>query len=422
MLSSTIRKLKSKYIKFKKLLNFYITSLIDFLINKTSTKIDIWTKKQEIKRILFISEDVRIDILRYFEALNSSNKFEVVMLITHSNLDHLFIDAGFESVSFFRNDWDFRNQLNSLGQFDLVHGFTRRCRALEILIKEYEIPNVISVKDTSVSSFGINPPRWYLRREIPSEKFVFENTDGILAESLEVCHAFRLFKIEIKPIRIYFPNYCLASNIVSSISRISDNEIHLVYVGSVSGSQTSKADHGNIQLHWLIDTLNEQKVHFHIYPNPNMVRVDYEEYFNMSIALPYFHMHESVKPELMNKEISKYHFGVIPFFHEDTKRANEKRYYSSSLKIFNYAESSLPMLISKDMGHQRWLMERYGLAIGVDKKDFHNLKSILNSYDNIDLINNLKIQREKLTLGNQIHRATDLYKKIIKNKLNQLDE
>ncbi len=411
------KKLKANYRKYLDHFLFYGSSLVDRIVNLFNKRSRIWSGQNQLNQILFVTEDPRIDILRYYNSLKESFNGDVILMITHSKLDDLFLEAGFKKVIFFRNHWDFRNKINKVKDVDIIHGFTRRCYVIEILLKEHDVPVVISVKDTSVSSFGLNPPRWYLRKELPSEKYALENVDGILAESLEVNNAFRLFKIKRKPNRIYFPNYCEDSMIISADKSKQTKEMHLVYVGSVRGSQDAKADHGNIQLHWLIETLNEQGIHLHVYPNPNLARPIYEEYFKMSEEFSYFHMHESLPPDEMNKEISKYHFGLIPFFNEDTQRSPLKRYYSSSLKIFNYLESGLPTIISKDMGHQRWILERYQLAIGVTKSDFHDLKSVINNYNYSNLVENLDLRRNQFRLSSHIDRAISFYNQIIKNKV-----
>lgn len=407
-------KFRANWPKYINHIKFYFSSFFSRLQFVFQKKSQFWSGQPKIKKLLFITEDPRIDIVKYFKALKRHYpKLHVRLMTSHSKLDKLLENSGFEEVLYFNNHWDFRIKLNALAEIDIIHGFTRRCYITEIVKKEYNVPLVISVKDTSVSSHGLNPPHWYLRKELPSEKYSLEHVDGVLAESLEVCHASRLFQLNSKPKRIYFPNYCEDASIIESPTKINDDNLHLVYVGSIRGSQDSKEEHGNIQMHWLINALNEQKIHFHIYPNPNMNRATYEEYFNMDEQLEFFHMHESLPPEKMNLEISKYHFGIIPFFNEDTQRSPFKRYYSSSLKIFNYVESGLPVLISKDMGHQRWVLERYGLALEMSKQEFFQVKTRLEGIDYKYLLSNLKSSRPKITLGNQIHRAVKFYNEVI---------
>lgn len=416
-----LKKLKANWPKYKNILSFYLTSYLDkfiYLLGK-GRKAPANTSNG-LKTVLFVTEDPRIDIIRFFKAVKKEKGLNYLLLINHSKLDHLFEEVGFDQVIYFRNHWDFRNKLNQLKNIDLVHGFTRRCYVTEILIKEYNWPVVISAKDTSLASHGLNPPHWYLKKELPSERFSFENANGLIAESLELCHATKLFKIKKASRRMYFPNYCERIG-KSSMTEPTDfsNGIHLVYVGSIRGSQDDPAEHGNIQMHWLINTLNDQGIYFHIYPNPNMTRAVYDEYFKMSEELPYFTMHESLNPEQMSQEISKYHFGLIPFFNEDTKRSTNKRYYSSSLKIFNYIESGLPLLISEDMGHQRWIMERYGMAIAMQKSDFFNLNNKLGNISYQEMKENLLKKREKITLENQIERVIEFYEMVVNEfKLN----
>ena len=90
-----------------------------------------------------------------------------------------------------------------------------------------------------------------------------------------------------------------------------------------------------------------------------------------------------------------------------------KRHYSSSLKIFNYIEAALPILISEDMGHQRWYLEHYGMALKMRKKDFYDLDEHIEKNTYHDLLSNLMKKRESLFLDNQIGRVVKFYNKIL---------
>lgn len=409
------KKLKSNLPKYKKIIFFKLSSVWDRTLYKLSSRRVIESDGSKLEHILFVTEDPRIDIIRFYTAQKKVIKAKYSLLIPHSKLDSLYIEAGFDQVIFYRNHWDFRKKLERINGIDIVHGFTRRCFVINIILKEHKLPVIVNAKDTSVNSHGINPPHWYLKEEVPAEKYCFQNVQAIVSESLEVSNAYRLFGIKEKTKRIYFPNYCEGQKNQSNKEKISDSEIHLVYVGSIRGSQDDPKEHGNIQMHWLIRTLNEQKIHFHVYPNPGMNRVVYEEYFEMDKNFDYFHMHESLKPSELIQEIKKYHYGVIPFYNEDTNRSPMKRYYSTSLKLFNYSEAGLPVLISNDMGHQRWVLERYGMAIGLNKPDFFKLNEKLANYDYSKVQDRLILNREILTIENQIHRIKKLYESVLKD-------
>ncbi len=406
------RKLNSSIPKYLRHFKYYSSSGIDFLLYHLSFKN---SKNNQATCLLFTTEDPRIDIIRFYQAFKKKEPNPTKMLLPHSKLDGLFEQAGFKEVIYYRNHWDFRLKIKKIGPIQLAHVFTRRCYTSQILIQEFKIPVVLNIKDTSVASHGLNPPHWYLRKELPSEKYSFQHANGLIAESLELSLATRLFQLTKHDKRLYFPNYCEAIKNKKGNKKIDDGSWHFVYVGSVRGSQDDPKEHGNIQMHWLIQTLDKQGIHFHIYPNPNMDRVIYDEYFALDKKHDHFHMHESLNPDELANEISQYHFGLIPFFNEDTGRSPLKRQYSSSLKIFNYIESALPVLISKDMGHQRLLLSHYGLAIGVDKLNFHDVLPILDELDYQELIQNLEKNRESITIENQIHRVHEFNESILES-------
>jgi len=126
----------------------------------------------------------------------------------------------------------------------------------------------------------------------------------------------------------------------------------------------------------------------------------------------YFHFHKPVSQENLANEINKYHFGLIPFFIKDTQISSEKIKYATSLKLFNYIEAGVPVILSKDLIYQSWIVERYHAGIVISPDDLLNIKKIVTTVDYKIITENLIKNRQELSLKKHIPRLIKFYKQI----------
>ena len=124
-------------------------------------------------------------------------------------------------------------------------------------------------------------------------------------------------------------------------------------------------------------------------------------------------MHETVHQSKLAEELSQYDFGLIPFFFKDTIHSWEKFKYSTSLKLFNYVEAGIPVISTKDIVFQSWIVERYGMGITINKTDVPNLKSIIEKIDYSLLLKNISENRPKISLSRHLPRLLKFYEKIV---------
>jgi hypothetical protein len=132
----------------------------------------------------------------------------------------------------------------------------------------------------------------------------------------------------------------------------------------------------------------------------------------MDQKLEYFHLHESVEQESLSEEISKYDFGVLPFFNRTNGMLNDKRSYATTLKLYNYFESGLPIIIGEDVKFQNYMGKRFGGSIQAKWEDFDNLKSLLQKYNYDNLLELVKKNRQNKSLENNIPKLLDFYKNV----------
>ncbi|MDQ3111268.1 MAG: hypothetical protein M3R17_15370 [Bacteroidota bacterium] len=367
-----------------------------------------------LKTLVFVGEHLPPRIPRMAKWLKRKYKYRIVLLCSHAGYTPAFANNSIDYTFLFRNPVHLRRILRTLPPIWVMHSFAPKSHfgniAREMLP---QVQFIHDMQDVLATYYGTNPETRWLKQELPHEKSCLENADGVISHSMEVNEGFRRYKISKKPPSLFFPLYCDGDSFLN-IEKKTGEEIHLVYAGGVAGSHRDAKHYGNTQFGQLIKKLTSQGLHFHIYPSPTNVRADYEEYEILSKENPLFHFHAPVPQEKLSAELSRYHFGLLPFFKELSEQSAAKLKFATTLKLFNYLEAGLPVIVSKDLGFQSWIIERYGAGMGIELRDIESLGNLLRQRD-YSIIQQKVIQaREKLSLAKNIHRLDDFYS-LVKN-------
>jgi hypothetical protein len=268
------------------------------------------------------------------------------------------------------------------------------------------------MQDVLAVYYGLNPPiRWY-RRELPHERYCLAHADGFIAHSLEFQEAARRYGLGKKPPTLFFPLCCDDDVFEKKKGTFNPDEFHLVYAGEVAGSFRDSRQFATIQFHGLAATLAAQTIHLHLYPAPGTMQADLDEYRALSLTNRFLHLHAPVHQSELARELSQYDFGLIPFFYKDTIHSREKFKYSTSLKLFNFLEAGIPVICSKDVDFQYWIVKRYGVGFGALKSDLPRLKEMAAGCNYDDFLKNIESGRQRLALGTHIRRLTAFYGKV----------
>lgn len=365
------------------------------------------------KVIAFTGEFLPPRIPRMAKWLKRSGTYYTVLLCKNNGFVPEFAGHDFDRIHLFRNAWHLKRLLRSLGKTDIIHGFAPKSHYGNVARKFSKATYIHDMQDVYTIYYGTNPSMRWLRAELPHERECLLHADGIVAHCLEANVALRVLKADPKPPTLFFPLYCDDDCFIRDAKKISDTEIHLVYAGGVAGSHRDPKHYGNIQFHKLIETLTGQGLHFHIYPSPSSSRTDYEEYEVISKTNPRFHFHQPVAQEDLSRELSQYHFGMLPFFRSLSEQSDTKLKYATTLKLFNYLEAGLPVMVSRDLGYQSWIVERFGCGIGIELGDLQKLSTKINPETTPSYIRAALIAREKLALSAQVKRLEGFYNKVI---------
>jgi hypothetical protein len=362
------------------------------------------------KVIVFACDNTRLEIGKYAYYIHQKYQVKIILLMPATRVGKFLKGKAFYDIYIFRNSWHLLRILKSMhSQVELIHYFGRTSASGYRILKHNSIPFIFSGKDLSVIYEGINSSKPLLRKDFVFEKYCMENASGVISESLEIPPARRIYQIPKVP-SLFFPIYT-DNRFFITPEKKSLKEIHWVYIGGVHPKSASP-ELGTMKLHWLIDACKKNRIFFHIYPNHGLHPSIYEEYFLLAEHNPYFTMHEPVEPEKISQEISQYHFGIIPFFDEDTTRLPLKRRYCTSNKLFNYIEAGLPVLISEDMQFQLFLARKMRAGISMKKSDFINFQEKIKTINYEKTVNELFKQREIYSLEHQTERMYKFYNQI----------
>ncbi len=409
------RKLKVLGTKLRRELRARGTAVWDRLIFGSGLPIDVpEDTKQPLPYLLYVCEMLPARAGRMAKWVARTSGERVVLLCHRDGFIPAFANEVFAHVLLYRNAWHLRCLLKALPKPTLVHGFAPKSKYPDVArraVQPHGVPYIHDLQDTLVVYYGTDvKPRW-LREELPHERACMAEADGLIAHSLEPNEGFRRYGIarNDRPPTLFFPLYCDDDAFVDNVPKTSDTETHLVYAGGVAGSHRDPKHYGNIQFFGLIETLTGQGLHFHIYPSPTNIRADVEEYEALSRVNPRFHFHAPVPQERLAGELARYHFGILPFFKELSEQSDAKLKYATTLKLFNYLEAGLPIIVSSDLMYQSWMVERYKAGVAVELEQLHVLTRFIRESPCFSV----GAARGGLGLGGQCGRLRQFYQKLV---------
>jgi len=390
-----------------------VTDVFLFVLNVPISKAS-QLKYTHKKIIVYLGQQLPPRIPRMAKWVKRSGEYSTMLVCSQRGYFEKFSNNEFDAVFLFRNEFHLKRILKQLPKISLIHAFAPKSYYPNLARQIVKHPFVLDMQDVYSIYYGLNPTLGWLKKELPHEKECLKKADGIIAHSLEPNVALRKYGIKKKPKTIFFPLYCDEDVFQNNEKKLNLDAIHIVYAGGVVGSHRNSAEYGSLQHHWLIKILSEQKIHFHLYPTPAGIHADYEEYKTIAKYNSYFHFHEPVAQQKLAAELSQYHFGILAFFTEQNKQSPDKYKFATTLKLFNYMEAGIPVLISKDIIYQRWMAERYKAGIVLSaKEDINSLREIILKIDYQKQVKDLMLKRNKISLSRNIPRLIKFYDQII---------
>ena len=215
------------------------------------------------------------------------------------------------------------------------------------------------------------------KEQVPLERFVLENADGVCCRNLMLQYAKPAYKISAPT--LFYPEYCWNSKHPHRSVKLHehDGELHVLYAGSVV-LKTKDGAFTFESYHWLAEVLCQLNIHFHIYPTIDPAEFDemLNEFTRMQREMHYFHYHEPVFGDEWLAELSQYDVGIA-FSFPETEELPEKMFTTAASKsmyaskITDYLDAGVVTLTNSGclLG---WLTKRYGIGDCVDWKGVHD--------------------------------------------------
>jgi hypothetical protein len=410
-----INKLNTFLTKLRKYAFIRLSSALDYLLFVLNIADTQYQPDQAAsdKTVVYLGEYSWPRISRIAKYVQKDFGYRVVLVCSKMGFTPKLNPDCFDQVITFRNAWHLKRILMTIRGVKLIHAYGPVNSYPAIGITHAQVPAIYDAQDVLCCYYGLNPHYAHVKTDMESERINFTASAGLVAQSPEPIVGRRIYGTPKSSQSIFFPIYCDPEAFVppAKMNKRSDG-IHVVYIGGVAGSHRDPQRYGSIQFHWLIDLFSKQQIHFHIYPSPTNIRADYIEYEQTAKENPYFHFHNSISQSELSAELSQYHFSILPFFSGQNKQSNSKYKYATAFKLFNYIEAGLPVIVSKDVLFQSWLINRYGCGLSIEKNDLDNLASFVKQTDYNKLLENLIAGREKLSLRKQIPRMVRFYDQI----------
>lgn len=374
------------------------------------------SKGRPRKKIMFIKEQAGVRLWKQVKALKSTGRYFLI-LVTHFYAPCEY-QGIFEDIILYRNR---RHLIKIVRNFKgyLIHAYGWPSAIVKLAIEEAKVPVVYDLYDSKVVTYGKENLPFRFRNEFETEKFCFENADGIITKSPEIEYLKKFFKI--KAPTILFQDYCLDELIVNRRTRkISqkDGEFHLVYVGQVSPMSYPKKIAGGTQFLDIARILASQRIHFHIYSSP-FHRRSYPKYRRFMKATQYFHLHKPMSIRKLPKEIARYDYGLYLVDYRNAPAVtDEKQKTGTGNKFASYLEATLPIIVNSDLEYESKRVKRTGIGLVIDMKNIPMIRSILQSMDYERLIKKIETTRETFNMAKKIIRLETFYRKaILHNKI-----
>lgn len=233
-------------------------------------------------------------------------------------------------------------------------------------------PVVIDMKDVFCSAlFAHGPERFEPTREC------LEKADALCARDLQASSAKKLEGFRLPRHTLLFPEYgSLSAPTSDAPPRADAEQVSVVLVSAFTPDTPAGIDGA---LEHLARTLSEQRIHLHIYPDWSYHRnngsdlgadVKKTDFFRLQVQTDYVHMHDSLSSDELARALPAYDFGIVAEgagFGEPSAGIRPEHIRTSYCEsIAYYLDARLPVLVSRQAGFNRWILNRYGLAVDLE--------------------------------------------------------
>ena len=374
------------------------------------------------KQIVFIEYFPTINGYKIAKGLKNTGKYETV-LISFNKVDKNFFGMGYDKIinleisqkinlknlfffirKIFSKEWTkFFAEIKSLRPYIVQVNNLDLLTRLSLFLIDAKVPKIYYAYDILAFYRKKFSVRENFLKKI--EKYYFKNMDGILHKGPKRELMFLEYSVNAPDLAL-LPG-CL-EDWTYAPKKKNMKEIHLAVAGPPLESSYYAHSFKDI-----IKEITSQKIHLHTY-GKSLLNNEY--FLNEEKNNSYFHYHNKVSPDELNKEISNYHYGLVSDFFN--KLINPLWLKTSvGNKIYNYLEAGLPIIMTNDLKAMAEIVKKHKLGICIDYKDIKELKNILNNLDYEKLQKNVKIAQKELSITNLVKELESFYEKVAERKI-----
>ncbi|MBI2004029.1 hypothetical protein HYS72_01040 [Candidatus Pacearchaeota archaeon] len=373
------------------------------------------------KQIVFIEYFPTIHGYKVAKGLRKSGRYETV-LISFNKVDRKFFGTGYDKIinlevsqkinfknlfffirKMFSKEWSkFFAEIKSLNPYIVQVNNLDLLTRLSLFLIDAKVPKIYYAYDILAFYRKKFSMRENFLKKI--EKYYFKKMDGIL-------HKGPREELTLLDYPVNVPDLALLPGCLEDWTYVPKKknmkEIHLAVAGPPLESDYYINPFKNI-----IREITFQKIHLHIY-GKSLLNNKYflKEEKNNS----YFHYHDKVSPDELNKEISNYHYGLVSDFFN---KLINPLWLKTSIgnKMYNYLEAGLPIIMTNDLQAMADIVKKHKIGICIDYKDIKELKNILKGIDYEKLQKNIKVAQKELNISNLIKDLESFYEKVAEIK------
>ncbi len=327
--------------------------------------------------LVFVAEYPRMRLSKIAGALRAKG-WQVVLLCLHQH-DACNWNKYFDKVETFTNP---EHALNLAAKYNpqAYHVFTGSGDLLTLRFVQEKLGKTIvdfyDYGEGTIAETEDIEQRAYRWKAI-------EEADGLVVRDIRLGRLGKELGLKRPTKVIFFPEYCNALEFSASKEQ---NGIHIVSAGFIATSATSEENWGFKES---MKTFLDNGLHVHLYPHPMQFgaptfKEDFKEFFELEKNYNNFKMHSTVPMEMLVEEISRYHFGMSISW-QLTQGKAIKNYSSNFLAKCNaarnidYLDAGLGVIVNSQLKFQKWLLDRFKVAVEASPEFFKNPQAILNS-------------------------------------------
>ena len=238
------------------------------------------------------------------------------------------------------------------------------------------------------------------------EKSNFKRADFIIhkgpGSQLKLLEKDGLKNLQEKTIQ-FFP--CL-DNWIVPLNKKKTKKISIVYLG------VAPKDDPLFRISWgdVFKQIVKQGIEVHVYPLKMSEIQKFEKLSDKNIFY-----HKPVSNKILNKEISRYHYGLASGAFFDEKIVDGRMLKTAiGNKFLSCLEAGIPIMVDETVKFPAYLVKKYNCGIIVPEKDLPNLRKILEKQNYSELLKGVERARESMRLSKQKKRLVKELK--IENK------